>query len=51
VSVGNPGGVAAGGERGIACKGDGGAVLNCCGGLLHRESFGLPLYAINLAVT
>jgi hypothetical protein len=32
VSVGNPGGVAAGGERVTACKGGGGAVLNCCGG-------------------
>jgi hypothetical protein len=32
VSVGNRGGGAAGGERGIACKGDGGVVLNYCGG-------------------
>jgi hypothetical protein len=30
VSVGNRGGAAAGGERGTACKGDGGVVLNCC---------------------
>jgi hypothetical protein len=32
VSVGNRGGGAAGGEKGIACKGDGGVVLNCCDG-------------------